>query len=142
MMTTLFRGVMFVAKKLWVVCSGNTRVGEEACVLLLPLVRRLAEGIRRQHGLVIALDFPCYTSRLRASPTHGDDVLNIQLRHTRDCNGLLPLRLVWNALLLCALGKNLPITLPFISNGFDFYRMKPRGKHALLPRILHGRQIL
>ena len=39
----------------------NKRVGKEACVLLLPLVRRLAEGVWGQHGLVVSLDFARYT---------------------------------------------------------------------------------
>ena len=62
MMTTLFRGVMFVAKKPYIVCSENRRVREEAHVFLFPLTRCLAERVRCQHGLVISLDFSSYTS--------------------------------------------------------------------------------
>ena len=75
-------------------------------------------------------------------PTHGNDILNIQLCHTRYCNCLLSLCFIGNAFLLCTLGKNLHITHSSVSNRFDFYRMKSRGKHAFLSRILHGREIL
>lgn len=88
---------------------GN-RGRKHGMILVSPLARGLPKRVGRDNLTIFILEFLGYSSHRRDALTFGDQIANIQFRHSRNGNRVSPLDLVDDTLLLRALSKDLIIT--------------------------------